>query len=124
VLTVQILQVFMLSHPKEIDLHADDLENYKDFYNNLKHLEQKIQTSVNISNEFKELYKKYAEKIPHFFKRVIDTQQPELILHLGLIYKEEMNYEMAFACYQKASDLDNLEAQFNLALCYYNGIGV
>lgn len=57
-------------------------------------------------------------------KKAIEQGSPTSAYNLGTIYRDLGNLEKAFKWYKKSVKMGDIEANFDLFLCYYFGIGI
>lgn len=78
------------------------------------------------------LHGKYTEldikKAIEFLERSARKMHPGALFDLGVAYERgeyvERNYEVAFSCYIQAMSLGDLDSIYEVARCFYYGIGV
>ena len=77
----------------------------------------------NMAADLQKLADQLAERITGAGAKSSSIDAP-VMKQKGDEYYEAGNYEEAVKCYRKAAEQGIADAQYNLGICYYNGVGV
>ena len=89
--------------------------------NDLRHLQDKIQTKCPFCRHLRPKTMEEAEK--NLMKRVA-ANDPAAMMKMGSIYRDEGDYDHAFKYLTRAAELGDAHAHYNLSGFYWEGLGI